>query len=310
MGVAQVGHQVPDLLEEVALAPLDPEQLGQLPGHDGQGQPDDEPLEHRLGDEAGQEPQAQQPGEHGRDPGGDGQGHGQLDERPLPWVASWATAAADRAAVADIGPTTRCRERRRRRRAPAPPGPRTAPPPATPRRWRHRPAPRAPAPPTPSARRPHRRAASFADSRGATEHRPAHPVEMRVALLATAGTSVPMASPMTRLMTAVATLVSSSASVVNGAAPPPRSAGTRSRRRTARAAGWRAAAGASARWRPGRRGRPGRPAGPCWRFRGCPPRWGRAPGRRTVPWRTAPRPPPPARPPPPWPGRRSTAGRR
>jgi hypothetical protein len=28
----------------------------------------------------------------------------------LPWVASSATAAADRAAVADIGPVTRCRE--------------------------------------------------------------------------------------------------------------------------------------------------------------------------------------------------------
>jgi hypothetical protein len=28
----------------------------------------------------------------------------------LPWVATSATAAADRAAVADIGPTTRCRE--------------------------------------------------------------------------------------------------------------------------------------------------------------------------------------------------------
>jgi hypothetical protein len=27
-----------------------------------------------------------------------------------PWVATSATAAADRAAVADIGPTTRCRE--------------------------------------------------------------------------------------------------------------------------------------------------------------------------------------------------------
>ena len=28
----------------------------------------------------------------------------------LPWVARSATAAADSAAVADIGPTTRCRE--------------------------------------------------------------------------------------------------------------------------------------------------------------------------------------------------------
>ena len=28
----------------------------------------------------------------------------------VPWVATSATAAADRAAVADIGPTTRCRE--------------------------------------------------------------------------------------------------------------------------------------------------------------------------------------------------------
>ena len=30
--------------------------------------------------------------------------------RPLPWVASSATAAAERAAVADIGSTIRCRE--------------------------------------------------------------------------------------------------------------------------------------------------------------------------------------------------------
>ena len=29
---------------------------------------------------------------------------------PLPWVATSATPAADRAAAADIGPTTRCRE--------------------------------------------------------------------------------------------------------------------------------------------------------------------------------------------------------
>src|SRR4029450_8568343 len=80
LGVAEVAQQPPELLEEVTARALDPEQLGQLTGDDGQGKPDDEALEHGLGDEAGQEPEAQQPGQQGRDPGGDGQGRRQLDE--------------------------------------------------------------------------------------------------------------------------------------------------------------------------------------------------------------------------------------
>jgi hypothetical protein len=57
-GLAEVGEQAPDPLEEVPAAPLDAEQVRELAGDDGQGEPDDEALEHRLGDEAGQEPQA------------------------------------------------------------------------------------------------------------------------------------------------------------------------------------------------------------------------------------------------------------
>jgi hypothetical protein len=79
-GLAEPAEQVPQLLEEVPAAPLDPEQGRQLPGDDGQGEPDDEALEHRLGDEAGQEAKAQQAGAHGEQPGGDGQGGGVGEE--------------------------------------------------------------------------------------------------------------------------------------------------------------------------------------------------------------------------------------
>ena len=67
--VAQVGDQVPGLLEEVARSPVQPEQLGQLTDEDREREADDEALEHRLADEVGQEPQAQEARNHGSDTG-------------------------------------------------------------------------------------------------------------------------------------------------------------------------------------------------------------------------------------------------
>ena len=56
----RLAEQAPDLLEEVALALLDAEQLRELADDDGQREADDEALEHRLGDEAGEEAEPQQ----------------------------------------------------------------------------------------------------------------------------------------------------------------------------------------------------------------------------------------------------------
>jgi hypothetical protein len=50
-----VGEQVPDLGEEVALTLVHAEQTRKLAGDDRQREADDEALEHRLGDERGQE---------------------------------------------------------------------------------------------------------------------------------------------------------------------------------------------------------------------------------------------------------------
>ena len=48
---------------------LDAEQLRDLADDDRQRQADDEALQHRLGDEAGEEPEPEQPGHEGEDPG-------------------------------------------------------------------------------------------------------------------------------------------------------------------------------------------------------------------------------------------------
>ena len=66
--VAQFREQAPELLEEVARGFRDPEQLGQLPDDDRQGQPDNEPLQHGLGDEVREEAETEQPGDEGDDP--------------------------------------------------------------------------------------------------------------------------------------------------------------------------------------------------------------------------------------------------
>jgi hypothetical protein len=57
MRVAEVGDDVPELLEEVVAAFLDAEQLGNLSDDDRQCETDDEALEDRLGDEVGDEPE-------------------------------------------------------------------------------------------------------------------------------------------------------------------------------------------------------------------------------------------------------------
>ena len=160
--VAEVGEHAPELLEEVALGLLDAEQL-RAPGPMMivRAEADDEALEHGLGDEVGQEAEPQQPGGEGETPGGDGQRGRERDgRRPCRSVARSATAAADRAAVADIGPTTGAASCRRRRRGAAPAGRRRGRPPATRRRSRRRRGPRERAPPTRSARRRRRPGAS------------------------------------------------------------------------------------------------------------------------------------------------------
>ena len=73
LGVAEVGDDSPQLLEEVALLLLDAEQLGNLADDDRQGEADDEPLEHWLGDEVGEKSEAQQSGSEGEQPGHQGE---------------------------------------------------------------------------------------------------------------------------------------------------------------------------------------------------------------------------------------------
>ena len=73
LGVAEVSDDSPQLLEEVALFLLDAEQLGNLADHDRQGEADDEPLEHWLGDEVGEKSEAQQSGSEGEQPGHQGE---------------------------------------------------------------------------------------------------------------------------------------------------------------------------------------------------------------------------------------------
>ena len=103
-GRAELAQQVPELLEEVALALLDAEELRQLPDHDRQGEADDESLHHRLGDEAREEAQAQEPRDQSRDPDGERHRDRELDEQ----VRVLAGEIADRSR----------RERRGRRHRP------------------------------------------------------------------------------------------------------------------------------------------------------------------------------------------------
>jgi hypothetical protein len=69
--LVEVREQVSRLLEEVPLALLDAEDLRQLADDDREREPDDEALQHRLRDEAGEEAEAEEPGDESQDPGDD-----------------------------------------------------------------------------------------------------------------------------------------------------------------------------------------------------------------------------------------------
>ena len=76
----EVGDEVPRLLEEMARATADPEQLRQLADDDREREADDQPLEHRLADEVGEEAEAQQARDQGggaRDDGEPRRHHGE-----------------------------------------------------------------------------------------------------------------------------------------------------------------------------------------------------------------------------------------
>jgi hypothetical protein len=78
--VAELRQEIPDLLEEVAGASLEAEELRQLPGDDRQGKADDEALEDGLRDVVGEEAEACEPCERGSDSGGDREGDRHLRE--------------------------------------------------------------------------------------------------------------------------------------------------------------------------------------------------------------------------------------
>ena len=80
VGLRQVGDQVDDALPEVALARLQAEELGHLLDGNDQRQAGDEADQHRLGEELGDAPQAQQAGQHGHQAGHQRQRHAQRDE--------------------------------------------------------------------------------------------------------------------------------------------------------------------------------------------------------------------------------------
>ena len=102
--------EAPELLEEVAVSSLDAEDLGELAGDDRQGQADDEALEHGLGDEAREEAQPEQPGGDGHDAVVIASATVSARKSPDPPAAKSDQAAAERAAVAAMGPAIRCFE--------------------------------------------------------------------------------------------------------------------------------------------------------------------------------------------------------
>ena len=104
--ISQMGDQLPRLLEEVAAPPADPEHLRQLADDDRERQSDDEALEHGLADEVGQEAETQHTREQRGDAGGQRQPRRERGEAAAAGATMSATVAADKAAVAAIGPTT------------------------------------------------------------------------------------------------------------------------------------------------------------------------------------------------------------
>jgi hypothetical protein len=77
---AELAEHVPELLEEVPLLLPDTEQLRDLADDDRQGEPDDESLEHGLGDEAREESEPGDPRRERQDVDGDGERRGQRGE--------------------------------------------------------------------------------------------------------------------------------------------------------------------------------------------------------------------------------------
>ncbi len=77
VGLAESSDPSPELLEEVAIDALDPEQLGKLPHDDGQREADDEALENRFRDEVCNEAEPEQPGEQGKGTHHQCQDHGE-----------------------------------------------------------------------------------------------------------------------------------------------------------------------------------------------------------------------------------------
>ncbi len=88
VGAAEMGHEVPELGEEVTVALLDADQLRELAHRDGQGEPDDEALEHGLGDEAREEAETEGAGHDRDEADGDRDRRRQRDrvEAPAPEV--------------------------------------------------------------------------------------------------------------------------------------------------------------------------------------------------------------------------------
>ena len=101
---AELADEPPELLEEVTLGLLDPEQLRQLADDDREREADDEALQHRLRDEARQEAEPEEPGGEGEEADDQRERDRELDER----------IRARRSEIADRGG----RERRRGRHRP------------------------------------------------------------------------------------------------------------------------------------------------------------------------------------------------
>ncbi len=78
--LVELRDETPDLLEEVARALCDAEQLRELPRDDRQREADDEALQHGLGDVAREESEPQQPGDRRCDAGRDRERDRQLRE--------------------------------------------------------------------------------------------------------------------------------------------------------------------------------------------------------------------------------------
>jgi hypothetical protein len=109
-GLAELAEQVPELLEEVAVALGDPNSFGSCPATMVRARPMMKPLSTGSEMKLARKPSRSSPATTPMTPVVIASVTVSTTNRLLPWVARSATAAADRAAVADIGPATRCLE--------------------------------------------------------------------------------------------------------------------------------------------------------------------------------------------------------